>query len=315
MAINAESFYQQVVNPGGATNFAVGPNIASAATIAPTFGVQHVTGTTPISTITPPWPGFTGAITLIPDGAWTLVTGGNINSAYTAIVGSPVVVEFDGSKWFPNGGAANGSISYLAPFAEANASIAGSQIGVGTLDITPLVMKAPGVFASAYIGISNSYSATNAGSSRGDTLSCTIGVYTKSGSSLSLASSGSVSTAYTVTGSSSSNSYQGLKMLPVPISLAMTPGNYWYGYIMSQATAGNAIANAAISNAVQSFAGAESAALGVYGSASTASFQPVLGKGALSVSTAALPSAIAFSDIVTAGNTGQPVVAFVNYTA
>lgn len=313
MAINAETLFPQIAGLGGAVNYTVGPVLASAATIAPTFAIHHVSGTATITTITVPWTGFTGPITLVPDAAWSLATGGNIASAYTAIANSPVLVEFDGVSWYVAGGAASGTITQLYPYNERNASWAGSVIGIGTLQLVPLVLQAPAAFRSVYLGISNSFSATNAGSSQGQTVSVTFGVWTRSASSLSLASSGSVSTAYTVTGSSSSNSYQGAKLLPVPATLNMTPGNYWYGYIYSSATAGNAIMGAA-SNIVMSYAGAESAALGVFGSASTASFQAVLGKGSFSATSAALPASIAFSDIITAGNTGQPLVAFVNYT-
>jgi hypothetical protein len=85
----------------------VGTAIASAATIAPTTGLVHVTGTAAISAVTPP-PGVCdkGAlgctITLIPDGAWTLATGGTpsttsftFNNATTAVVGRPMALTCD----------------------------------------------------------------------------------------------------------------------------------------------------------------------------------------------------------------------------
>jgi hypothetical protein len=70
----------------------------------------------------------------------------------------------------------------------------------------------------------------------------------------------------------------------------------------------------ALSNAVISYAGNESGALGIYGSNTAASYAPVLGKGQLSVCTAAFPASIAFSDMITAGQTGQPVVNFQAFT-
>ncbi len=85
----------------------VGTAIASATTIAPTSGMTHMTGTTAISTITVPsitvsGTAFTGCLVLIPDGAWTTSTAGNIASASTAVVGRQLEMCYDGSKWYPN---------------------------------------------------------------------------------------------------------------------------------------------------------------------------------------------------------------------
>jgi len=85
----------------------VGTAIASAATIAPTSGLTHITGTTAIATITVPsitvsGTAFTGCLVLIPDGAWTTTTTGNIATASTAVVGRQMEMCYDGSKWYPN---------------------------------------------------------------------------------------------------------------------------------------------------------------------------------------------------------------------
>src|SRR5258706_13741031 len=64
--------------PGGMLADKVGPPIASAATIAPTRPVHHVTGVAAIVTITPPWEGFSGPIMLIADAIWTWTAAGNI---------------------------------------------------------------------------------------------------------------------------------------------------------------------------------------------------------------------------------------------
>lgn len=61
----------------------IGPAIASAATIAPTHPVHHVTGTAAIATITPPDAGFQGEICLISDAIWTWTAAGNIAIAGT----------------------------------------------------------------------------------------------------------------------------------------------------------------------------------------------------------------------------------------
>lgn len=86
----------------------VGSNIASAATIAPTKSITHVTGTTAISTVTPPT-GFTGAnrggcLTLIPDGLWSTNTSGNIALVTSAVVNKALTMCYDAgtTKWYPS---------------------------------------------------------------------------------------------------------------------------------------------------------------------------------------------------------------------
>lgn len=78
----------------------VGAVITGAATIAPTASVSHVTAFTGIATITVP-SGFPvgGTITLIPDGAYTTVTGGNISKASTAVTNQAMIMVWDGVKW------------------------------------------------------------------------------------------------------------------------------------------------------------------------------------------------------------------------
>lgn len=81
----------------------VGPTITAAATIAPTYYMHHLTGTTEISTITPPYTGFKGAIVLIADSAFTTSTGGNIGEVLTADAGEAVMFVYDGATWYPIG--------------------------------------------------------------------------------------------------------------------------------------------------------------------------------------------------------------------
>jgi hypothetical protein len=87
---------------GGPFNTTVGAILASGATIAPTNGCHHVSGTSAVVTITPPWTGFTGKITLIPDAIFTWTAAGNIAIAGTAVVNKALDMIFDGSKWAPS---------------------------------------------------------------------------------------------------------------------------------------------------------------------------------------------------------------------
>ena len=80
--------------------------VASANAITPPGPVFHISGTAAIATINTPAPllGNTGAIYVIPDGAFTLITGSNIGLASTAVVGRVMILVFDGAagKWYPS---------------------------------------------------------------------------------------------------------------------------------------------------------------------------------------------------------------------
>ena len=87
---------------------AVGAALASGATITPTSPMHHVTGTTQITTITAPAnftaSGMGGCIVLVPDGAWSTGTTGNIALASTATVSRALTMCYDSgtSKWYPS---------------------------------------------------------------------------------------------------------------------------------------------------------------------------------------------------------------------
>ncbi len=86
----------------------VGSAIASAATIAPTAPLTHVTGTTQINNINVPPQfapsGFGGCLRLIPDDAFTTGTRGNIATASTAVVSRTLEMCYDyaTAKWYPS---------------------------------------------------------------------------------------------------------------------------------------------------------------------------------------------------------------------
>lgn len=76
--------------------------LASSTTINPKANVVFVSGTAAIQNITVPYFGFGGSITLIPTGAWTTITGGNIAIASTAVVGKAMTMTIVGSTWYPS---------------------------------------------------------------------------------------------------------------------------------------------------------------------------------------------------------------------
>jgi hypothetical protein len=82
----------------------LGANVTSASTIAPTGSIFHVTGTAAIATISLPFTGFVGSIKIIPDGAFTWTTAGNIAVIGTATVGQAIIFSYDSTttKWYPS---------------------------------------------------------------------------------------------------------------------------------------------------------------------------------------------------------------------
>lgn len=178
-----------------------------------------------------------------------------------------------------------------------NAPFVSTTIGNGTIQFAPLEHRYNGSYTAANLFISNSLSATNAGSSRADTLGFSFGLYERVGSSLSLITSNSASTAFTVTGSSSSVSYQGIKLFPIAITLPMAEGNYYYGIGSSSSSAGNAVAGS-----FQLCVGTVGSSVGgVFGASSAVSNYLHLGLGQMTVTSASLPTTVAFTDMVGTG--------------
>jgi hypothetical protein len=82
------------------------PTVASATTIAPTTPIAFVSGTAAVVNITAAAPISTGGgtITLIPTGAFTWTTAGNIAVAGTAVVNRALTMTYDATttKWYPS---------------------------------------------------------------------------------------------------------------------------------------------------------------------------------------------------------------------
>jgi hypothetical protein len=82
------------------------PTIASAATIAPVTPIVFISGTAAVATITAAAPISTGGgtITLLPTGAFTWTTAGNIAVAGTAVVSRALNMTYDvtTTKWYPS---------------------------------------------------------------------------------------------------------------------------------------------------------------------------------------------------------------------
>ncbi len=104
----AEYPIHQFMPPGGLQGDIVGQVLAAAATLAPSRMVHHVTGTTQVTTITPPWTDYTGPLYLIADSvfSWTS-TGGNIAapnaSTLIALNAYGFLYDRKTGKWYPFG--------------------------------------------------------------------------------------------------------------------------------------------------------------------------------------------------------------------
>jgi hypothetical protein len=217
--------------------------------------------------------------------------------------------QFVAGRWVSN------PLYYLEP-QDCNVSWAATTFGANSWVLTPFVVPQEAYFNSVNVYLSGNLSATNGGSSRADSVSLSIGIYSINLSSLSLLTSQSYSTAFTITGSSSTGSYHGLKQLPLGISAGLNPGAYWFGIGSNASSAGAAVGDA-IKNVVFSFAGNQSVNKGIWGSASAGSHQVRLGAGVWSVTNSTVGASIALSDIngTNQGNTANPVFNFYNQTA
>lgn len=85
---------------------AVAPTVSSGSTITPLKSIAFISGTSVVNTISPPSNMLLtgGSITLIPTGAFTWTTAGNIALAGTAVVSKALIMTYDygTGKWYPS---------------------------------------------------------------------------------------------------------------------------------------------------------------------------------------------------------------------
>ena len=226
---------------------------------------------------------------------WTL--SGNTSGQSTAS-GSNIILQ-GGSNITLQG---NGSVIEIIgageitrqgydPFGYGAESVAGQQ-GAGTLFIAPMTNTPNFQFDRVIMPIQLS-NASN--SSFSATFSFSFGIYTRSNSSLSLLTS--ISTSHNFTGSGTVGSYSlwgGIRNLTIPLTSTLTRGDYWVGIWSRTTTGGGAgmtINQMLLSQPNSSYSG-------IYGQASNATDQVILGQGRYSISfSTAMPDSIGFSQI------------------
>lgn len=81
----------------------VGATLASAATVTISARIHPVTGAVAITRISAS-PDFSGAVTLVALGAWTLAVGGNIAKAAAPAIGQIVILVYNPATqtWYPS---------------------------------------------------------------------------------------------------------------------------------------------------------------------------------------------------------------------
>jgi hypothetical protein len=229
-------------------------------------------------------------------------TGGNTaGSTGTVSTGNFVLVGSNGITLSQSTGAAGSAatvtilgdaatLNFFAPWpaighsqlAVQNASLKFAPIQVQNF-VTATVLRHFGAIALT----------TSSNSSWGGTISIHYGIYTKNASTLSLASSGSISYAFTNTSNNSTSVLSGQKNFSVPINLSMTPGDYWVGFVVRTSTVNAnswAMSNGQLTVGNSNFSGD-------FMVATNATNQRQLGLGVYSVSVSTLPASVGFSEL------------------
>ena len=155
------------------------------------------------------------------------------------------------------------------------------------------------VGSAAKIGASLTVATFSSATTASVNYSLTMGLYTLNGSTLSLASSGSANNGFTWNNTGTSSQYTanltGLRQMTVPMNATLAPGEYWMAALLSSATTHTGTSNMMTmlgNNQILA-----TGVLGVIGNSTSAGRDIYLGMGMYSVTTGALPTSIALSEI------------------
>jgi hypothetical protein len=246
-------------------------------------------------------------------GGTTNQTGPNIAASNGTITSGTVLFSnANGVSFGLNGSTMTASIIQnstndgWAPYADLE--VVPGQQGNGTLYFEP--EHSPYYFQDR-VGIPINYSNNN-NSTGSVTLSYHIGFYTQNVSTLSLASSTSISTALTFSGTVGNWSlYSGFRLLTIPWSLTVDEQELYIGQVSRTSNGGN---NASVSQMLVS--NINSNFVGLFGVAHNTTQQWTQGQGVYSVTTSGLPSSVAFSQIRGSDSLAlrAPALRFINGT-
>jgi hypothetical protein len=246
-------------------------------------------------------------------GGTTNQTGPNIAVAGSTVTSGTVLFSNSNGVTFGMNGStltasiiANNTYDGWPPYADFE-MVAGQQ-GQGTLYFEP--EHSPYYFQDR-VGIPIAYT-NNAGSSGTLTLSYWVGLYTQNVSTLSLASSTSISTSFNFQGTVGSYSlFSGMRLLTIPWTLTVAEQEIYIAQLSRTSTAGN---NASISQMLVS--NVNSNFVGIFGQSHNTTYQLTQGQGVYTVTTSGLPSSVAFSQIRGSDSNAlrAPAIRFINGT-
>jgi hypothetical protein len=265
------------------------------------------------STISLGAPAFSAGMSSVTYGGGTGGTSGTASNQFVIAAGSNITLSQStgaGGNTLAIHGAAGGggggiTYSYFNP-QDAFLQVTGNH-GQATLHMQP--SKVPNV---AFDRIAMPIYYSNASNSTASvSASFWFGVYTRTSDSFSLASSTSMSTNWTGSGTVNSANLNGIRLLTIGTTGTIVEDQYYFGIISRTTTGG---ANATLQQLVASQQ--NSSFSGIMGAASNASIQYTRGLGYYSVSTTGMPGSIAISQL--RGNSSQalrqPLFYFVNST-
>jgi len=186
------------------------------------------------------------------------------------------------------------------------------QIGNGSVQVAPLNLDV-NISASRADILASISGSTIAASTYAGTISAFLGLYTRNGSTLSLASSGSQSYSWSNSSNNNTTAFTGLRNMSVPINVNAGPQDLWVA-LMTQTASAN---TNAWTGSNMMYGGNTVGLAGLVGSSANATQQSILGLGVFSVSSAAIPASMAFSGINGTGSGAMlaPVIAFHNVSA
>lgn len=215
-------------------------------------------------------------------GTGTTFAGANLSGSMTLNSGG---LNLSMSAAAPGGGAAV-THNFFAPYDEA-LNVAG-QHGQGTLIIRPDIFPNVALDQLCFRVIQTAQT----GQTGTATLSLGFGLYTKNASTLSLYASTTGTLTVPFSGTASNATYAGHKLATIGWTTTITEGVYWVAIASSTATAGG---NCSISQFLKSQMA--STFSGIWGAASNATMQRMLGQGRFTAATLQPPNSIAFSAI------------------
>lgn len=203
-------------------------------------------------------------------------------------------------------GMTNGTMFFSAPNQVASTTLSRfeypeglftslSVAGQSSLSINHMYIPFYVAGSAAKIGGSITVGTSTAAATGSINLSLWMGIYTLNGSTLSLASSGSANNGFSWQAASSASTnltgITGMRQLTVPMSVNVTPGEYWMAAVIASATTATSVTFNVYGNA-QVVAAGSSAILTPIGSSITAARDVMLFQGIYTAQTTAGPATI-----------------------